>query len=326
MRIGIFSATDQSSRSGNWVTAQRWQSLLQQAGHRVSIVHDEHQASQTHYDLLIGLHARRSSKALLRFRERYPESRTMVALTGTDLYQDLAPSQKREPKLAIRSLDRCDRIILLQPLMSEKLPAKWKSKSSVVMMDAVARGEPRLRTLADATIRACVVGHMRHEKDPLRAAMAVRKLPADISITVTHAGNALTDSFQQRAAREDAQNSNWNWLGSVSPSRVEQLMDQSDLLINSSRNEGAPNVLFEAIGFRLPMLVTKIDGHVGVLGNDYPGYFPVGKTEALQKLLRRCLDDKAYYRSLVFHIDALAAKYKSGNELDSLLAAIQSIA
>ena len=325
MKIGIFSVADRRSRSGNWVTAQRWQSLLRSAGHRVSILHNEDRASRTHHDLLIGLHARRSSKALLQFRDRYPESHTMVALTGTDLYQDLAATQKRQPKLAIRSLDRCEGIILLQPLMQKKLLSRWKAKSSVVMMDAIDRGKPRSRTLTDSTMSACVVGHMRYEKDPLRAAMAVRKLPANISIEVTHAGKALDDSFQQRADTEDSQNPNWNWVGSINRSQVDQLMQQSDLLINSSRTEGAPNVLFEAIGYRLPMLVTKIDGHVGVLGTDYPGYFPVGKTESLRRLLLRCLDDKAFYRSLISHVDDLAAKYACGTELNSLLAAIQSI-
>lgn len=325
MKIVIFSSADRRSRSGNWVTAKRWQTLLIAAGHRVSILHDALQASQGHCDLLIGLHARRSSKALLRFRSRHPESLTVVALTGTDVYCDLSPTRKRQPQLAIRSLEQADRILLLQPLMRKRLRPKWKSKSSLVMMDALPRGRvSRIAPGQRDALRVCVVGHMRYEKDPLRAAMAIRDLPAGAGIRVTHAGQALNDSFRGRAEREHAENSGWNWRGSLSRNGVDRLMESSDLMVNSSRSEGAPNVLFEAIGFRLPVLATKIDGHVGVLGEGYPGYFRVGDTKALQKLLVRCRRDDAFYRRLVSCIDKLAKKYATGNEQCSLLAAISA--
>ena len=35
------------------------------------------------------------------------------------------------------------------------------------------------------------------------------------------------------------------------------------------------------------MLASRIDGSVGLLGRNYPGYFPVGDTDALARLLRR---------------------------------------
>ena len=292
----------------------------------MAVVHEgDLQAGGRHYDLLIGLHARHSSKALLQFRSRYPERLTVVALTGTDIYGDLSPTRKRQPRLAIRSLDETDRILLLQPLMRRRLRAAWKAKSSVVMMDAQPKGNASRSAPAQrGALRACVVGHMRYEKDPLRAAMAVRDLQEGSGIKVTHAGQALNDSFQRRADREHAGNPNWHWRGSLSRKQVDRLMESSDLLINSSRSEGAPNVLFEAIGFRLPVLVTKIDGHVGVLGKGYPGYFSLGDTKALQKLLVRCHQDGGFYRRLVSCVDQLAVKYAAGKEQRSLIAAIRA--
>jgi len=99
-------------------------------------------------------------------------------------------------------------------------------------------------------------------------------------------------------------------------------MRTSDVLINSSRAEGAPNVLFEAIGHRLPIIASKIDGHVGVLGSDYRGYFKVGDTNGLQRLLMRCATDEKFYRQLVSSVDKLAQKYRPGNELKMLQKAI----
>lgn len=322
MQIAIFSKATRETRSGNWVTASRWKKILRSAGYRVSILHDESAIETCSADLLIGLHARRSAKALRVFKRVNPRGSTMVALTGTDIYRDLSPTRKRQSATATRSLNDCDRIILLQPLMAKRLRAAWRTKSSVVMMDVSKVSAPAKRKVK-SSLNACVVGHLRYEKDPLRAAMAVRKLPRNSSIEVTHAGGALSDSFQYRADREMNQNENWNWLGSVEYVKVQQLMRSSDVLVNSSRSEGAPNVLFEAIGWRLPIIASKIDGHVGVLGADYQGYYKVGDTEGLQKLLVRCARDEAFYRQLVSSVDKLAKKYRPGNELKMLRKAIE---
>jgi glycosyltransferase involved in cell wall biosynthesis len=46
-------------------------------------------------------------------------------------------------------------------------------------------------------------------------------------------------------------------------------------------------VISEAVAARLPVLASRIDGSVGLLGRDYPGYFAVGNTAALARLLHR---------------------------------------
>ncbi|QEG20789.1 glycosyltransferase [Mariniblastus fucicola] len=322
MRVAIFSAATRETRSGNWVTADRWRKLLTSAGHRVSIIHDYRDVVDCAADVLIGLHARRSARALTRFKTLHPDRSTIVVLTGTDIYRDLLPSRKRRFPSAIAALDGCCQIIMLQPLMATRLKRGWRSKSSVVMMDAAKVAIPAKRKVGKM-LKACVVGHLRHEKDPLRAAMAVRKLPSKVSVEVTHAGGALSDSFQARADRESALNLNWHWLGSIPYGKVQRLMRSSDLLINSSRAEGAPNVLFEAIGSRLPILASKIDGHVGILGADYPGFFRVGDTKGLQEQLVRCATDESFYRSLVASMESLAKKYREGSELKALQAVVK---
>ncbi len=37
----------------------------------------------------------------------------------------------------------------------------------------------------------------------------------------------------------------------------------------------------------MPVLASRMDGNVGLLGSDYAGYFPVGDTKALARLLLR---------------------------------------
>ena len=46
-------------------------------------------------------------------------------------------------------------------------------------------------------------------------------------------------------------------------------------------------MISEAAVAGVPVLASRMDGNVGLLGADYPGYFPVGDTEALARLLER---------------------------------------
>ena len=53
--------------------------------------------------------------------------------------------------------------------------------------------------------------------------------------------------------------------------------------------EGGANVVIEAVRSGVPVLASRIDGNVGLLGADYDGYFPVGDAAALAALVRRFL-------------------------------------
>jgi len=55
----------------------------------------------------------------------------------------------------------------------------------------------------------------------------------------------------------------------------------------SSRLEGGANVLSEAIVTSVPVIASRIPGTVGILGANHPGYFTVGDTRELMRLLIR---------------------------------------
>lgn len=44
----------------------------------------------------------------------------------------------------------------------------------------------------------------------------------------------------------------------------------------------------EAVTSGTPVLASRIDGNLGMLGADYAGYFPPGNAEALAALILRC--------------------------------------
>jgi glycosyltransferase involved in cell wall biosynthesis len=53
------------------------------------------------------------------------------------------------------------------------------------------------------------------------------------------------------------------------------------------------------------VISSHIDGSVGLLGEDYPGYFPTGDTEALAELLLRAETESGFYGELTRHCHRL---------------------
>jgi putative glycosyltransferase (TIGR04348 family) len=288
MRIFMACPAPPHSRKGNRVTAVRWARLLRSLGHRLSIV-QEYDGSPC--DVLIALHARRSFEAVRRYRRIHRDGPLVVALTGTDLYRDLRTSRRAQ-----RSLDMADRLVLLQPCGIDALPARVRSKARVIYQSAEpVRDPPRS---SPRIFQVCVLGHLRHEKDPLRAALAVRLLPASSRIHVVHAGEALSTFWAERARAAAARDSRYRWLGEVSRAQAQSLLARSRLLVLSSRMEGGANVISEAVVNGVPVLASRMSGNVGLLGAGYPGYFPVGNTRALARLLLRAENDTRFYTRL----------------------------
>jgi glycosyltransferase involved in cell wall biosynthesis len=81
--------------------------------------------------------------------------------------------------------------------------------------------------------------------------------------------------------------------------------------------EGGANVVSEAIAAAVPILSTLIPGSVGILGPDYPGYFPVGDTRALYRAMHRAETDSAFYNELSRRISDLRLVVEPQRERES---------
>lgn len=300
MKIVLVTPAPPGSLTGNRVTAERWERLLRQLGHRVEVV--EHWSDEE-CDLLVALHARRSADSVERYRERHPDAPLAVVLTGTDLYADLP----RSPR-ARACLRRADVLIGLHPAVTDDLPAELRPRVRVILQSAEpvgGGGEPPGAVddgaegeEPDEPFQVCLLAHVRPVKDPLLAARAVRRLPPSSRVRVVHAGIALDDETARRAQRESESNPRYRWLGALPRERALELLAASRLLVVTSRLEGGANVVSEAVVHGVPVLSTRIAGSQGVLGDDYPGLFPVGDAEALGALLHRAETDGAFYRLL----------------------------
>ncbi len=287
MKIHLVTPAPPGSHHGNRTTALRWARLAGELGHTVEVVQEW---AGEKCDLLVALHARRSFPSIERFRRAHPEAPLIVALTGTDLYADLTTSAEAQSSLALAT-----RLIVLQPLAIDVLPASARQKARVIYQssESVAGIHPH-----PSVFQVCVLAHLRPVKDTLRAAYAVRSLPDSSCIRVVHAGAAIEPGMAEEARAEEETNSRYRWLGDRPREEALRLLASSRLLVVTSRLEGGANVVSEALVASVPLISSRIPGSMGLLGADYPGYFPVGDTLALRELLLRAESDHEFYRQL----------------------------
>jgi len=305
MKIQLVTPAPLKLNNGNKITALRWAKIFKQLGHRVRLTQRYDGAS---CDVLIALHARRSAESIRRFRREQPQRPIIVVLTGTDVYRDIHRDAK-----AKESLEHGTRLVLLQNMALKEIPKRLCGKAKVIYQSAAPLARRQRRD--DGVFDVCVIGHLRAEKDPLRAAMAVRALPTTSRLRITHIGQALDPILEKRARREAVRNPRYRWLGPLSHRKTRERLAGSDLLCITSTMEGSSNVLSEALASGVPVVATKISGLIGTLGTKFPGYFPVGDTRRLQALLLKAESDKKFYRALEKHSERLAHRVDPTTEI-----------
>ncbi len=323
-----------ANRSGNDVTANRWAHHLTNLGHAVTVlpieesaenwppVGDDTQAHIDDADVLVALHARRSAAAVSRWDERRPGRPAVVALTGTDLYVDMPDSVP-----AMACAKRADRLIVLQAAAIDRLrsfdPA-LADKATVVHQSVDPAAVPA-RQPVPGEFRVIVLAHLREVKDPLLASRASRRLPANSTVVIDHAGRALDTAWAEAARAEAASNPRYRWHGELDGAASLELLATGDVLACTSLAEGGANAVTEAIAVGIPVIGTRIDGNTGLLGAEYPGLFPVGDEAALADLLQRLERDRSALPALQRRIDELAPLIDPAAERRALAELIDSL-
>ena len=285
-RVCIVSPALAEANNGNWHTASRWQKFLAPVA-EVQIVLAW---SGAPVDALIALHARRSAESIERFHAAHPRAPLALVMTGTDLYRDI-----RTEALAQHALQCASHVVVLQDEGLTALPANVRARARVIVQSAtkLVRSKP-----SQWPFELVAVGHLREEKDPATLMAAARLLPADSPLHITHIGSALDPALGALAQQTMQACPLYRWLGALPRASARRHMAGAKALVHMSRMEGGANVVIEAVRSGVPVLASRIDGNVGLLGADYGGYFPVGDAPALARLMQRAASDEAFLAHL----------------------------
>lgn len=305
------------SKAGNRATAERWQTLLEQAGHTVSVVTAY---SGEPCDLFIALHAWRSHGAISLLKNAWPHTPLVVALTGTDIYLHL----HEYPEQTLYSMQSADALIGLHEQVGNDIPEHFQDKLVTLLQSAdqpvsdSGKAISAVPRVPSDSFEVCVIGHLRNEKDSLRAALAARLLPSKSCIRVSCAGKAHDAHWEDLAKQEMQENSRFRWLGELEKSGINKLMMDSQLLVMSSVMEGGANVVSEACRAGLPIIASDISGNTGLLGKGYAGYYAVGDSQALADQLIRAESDPEFLEQLRKQVGELANRFTPQKEQKSL--------
>src|SRR5262249_37361007 len=139
-------------------------------------------------------------------------------------------------------------------------------------------------------------------------------VPAESRLSVLHPGAALDEDHAARAQAEERSNPRYRWLGDVPHGKALRLLARCWLLSLTSRLEGGANVVSEAVTVGTPVVSSRIGGWVGWLGDDYPGFFPVGDEQALAELLWRAESEPAFHAELTTRCQARRHLFEPAEE------------
>jgi putative glycosyltransferase (TIGR04348 family) len=315
-KVVIVSPALARENNGNWQTASRWAHFLR-GRYDVAIVREWTPALPAP-DLLIALHARRAAASLAAFTAALPERPSVLVLTGTDLYRDIATDAQAQA-----SLRHAGALVVLQEAGLALLPAGVRAKARVIYQSAPALA-PYRHAQARRAYPITMVGHLRAEKDPLTF-IAAAALVTSPKARMDHIGGALDAALGEAAAAAQAANPRYRWLGNLAHAATRQRLKRSHAMVIASRMEGGANVIIEAVTSGVPVLASDISGNRGMLGDDYAGYFPAGDAPALARLIERSIDDPAFYQRLRAQCAARAARFAPAAEQASLRGLVDNL-
>jgi putative glycosyltransferase (TIGR04348 family) len=292
----------------------RWQSFLKKLGHQVEI---STHWSDKNADVLIALHAYRSHASIIKFRELYPKRPIILIMTGTDLYRDMP-----EHPEVLKSIEMSDAIIVLQSAALTMIPKNLQGKTHVIYQST----KPvKRKALLKKSFLISVIGHLRPEKDPFCTAESLQYLRPESKIKVLHLGKAMSPEMKSQAKVYNKELKNYHWLDELSHSETLQQLSRSHLMVISSLMEGGAHVVTEAIAIGVPVIASDIPGNRGLLGDDYPGYYPVGNAKALALMLQKAEFEPAFYKSLEAHIKKRKKYAQPEFELNSIKAILNRL-
>lgn len=334
MDIILVTAAPPGSEFGSETTAIRWETNLQNLGHRVEVTYAYGKGRETYAkpsnDLMIAIGARECDDAITAFKEEDDSRPVVVALNGNDVYLGL----DRWPEVA-KNMEIADRLVVFEPRAVDELPRKYRDRTHVIYqaVELPERGieaipEPPLREERQSQrdrFEVCVANHIEEHKDPLRTALAARLLNEESKIFITHIGRVLDPRWETHVRRESQNNPRYDWLGEVPWSRCLQFIKRADLVSVSSTIESGGNVQSEAIVLGTPLIASRIPGNVGILGEEYPGLFDPKDEEELARMLGSAESDSRFYNDLLRHGTELKSNFSMEKERESWKKLFQSL-
>ena len=161
----------------------------------------------------------------------------------------------------------------------------WVPEASVLSREDARRA----LGIDDSCFRMGWVGRLTREKGGDVLLHALRRL-SDLPVRVSILGTGRDAAWLRERARRLGVGCRITWHGMVP--KAAQLFDAFDLFVLSSRTEGTPIVLFEAMAARIPIVATRVGGVPDVVDETGAVLVPPDDPAALAAAIRTVFSDR----------------------------------
>lgn len=302
----IHSPYPRQRSQGNAVTAKRMHELLSEEGLSVAI--HERGDAPIKTKCLIALNARKSAEEIFEFYQRQSQSPIITLLTGTDVNH---PDMLKEKSSTRKALDLSTTIVSLHDGFSHRIASNLLGKTQVIYPSVVL--PESICHAPEKPWSVVVAGNFRTEKNPsLMMDVARQFVNEPLRFDAFGHGGDYLDELEKTAAECP----HFYFHGVQDHSVLLEKMRTARVLLNTSIEEGGANAICEAVALGLPVIASRIVGNIGMLGEDYGGFFPDGDTAALVEILRRVANDSVFYQSLKDQISTRAPLFSHQRETE----------
>lgn len=326
-----------AANRGNTITVRRIAGELRRLGLRVeTVAYAEGDAIFVPADVTHVFHASRFA----RFWRRKmgclaPPSPLVVTMTGTDVNMDLFDESGRHD--VFWTLQHAAAVVLFSDEAREMLLTQWQgdpAKLHVVPQglsafpnvppEACARHVPPKRGftfLLPAGIRP-----IKNVRFAVRGLKRLRERGLDVYLVL--AGPVLDPAEGERVRRAAQEEREWvTYVGEVPHACMPALYAQADVVLNTSRAEGQPAALIEALHFGVPVLASNVAGNRTIVRQEENGllYTDLDEDDFAAKAVRLVRDGALRRRLADAGRRDVAARFSAEAEARRLLDLYQAV-
>ena len=202
-------------------------------------------------------------------------------------------------------------------LRSDKLDARMSVVSNGIDLDFVMHAKPFHALAADTRFKILMISSFRPQKDHMTLIRAMQYLPEDCSLTL--AGGAELPAHKaimadcQQAVVDLGLDDRIHFLGIRRD--VAELVKACDAVVLSSRHEGQPISIIEAMAAGKPVLASDVNGLKDIVGG--AGIlFPCGDSEKLAEEIKGLYEDPEKAREIGARCLERARQFDIGKTAD----------
>jgi len=294
VKVALLSPFTFPDYCGNSILVDRLQKGLAQRGYAVSLFNSHkdtpEQAVEFSPQIIHSFNADRTFHWMKLFRNSF-SARWIITLTGTD-YTPWC-GIKDPPRNIKDSLERADALIVFHEPAAISLSASFpmlKNKIYIIPQGIapLVGGEDRTTVrarhgLGRGEVVFLMVAGIRPVKNiplAIKAFCEVKKHVPEVSLV--HIGPVMDKEEADRGLALSDNLTFFRSLGELPPLEVRQIMRATDVLVNTSFQEGMSGAILEAMAEGLPILASSAEGNLALVKKFKNGFiFPVDDPNAL---------------------------------------------